>query len=456
MILTPTLPTSLPPARTLPDLDRYVDASRMQPLLQSRLPGFADGALRLLSLHIDSVRRSTSRERNPCPLSLCYHLQVRDEATGREGPQTLFAQVLRGDGAALACAQVPRGRLTPPSFGAPLVAWPDLQLLLWALPNDPGLPQLSSLLSPPRLVARLQQLGLAAAGDTATVELLRHVPQDRACLRVQCRDAAGQARPVLFAKTFADDRAAHIHPQFQQAWKACQGDAGAPLVARPLAHDAAWRCLWQAQAPGLPLTDCLAGGAGNASVAQAAAALAWLHGSGLAPSVDAPARTVDWWLNEVRRRCRKIERVDPQRAAEAGAIAQTLALTAARVSARPLGLIHGDCHPGQFWLHAGRAVLFDFDEITLGDPMEDLASGLVRLSQPGLPRALGDAWVQAYAARAPARFDEPSLAWHLTVQSLLQVTRTFIYQQAGWRDAFGQRLAVASQRAASLARGVRP
>jgi Phosphotransferase enzyme family len=436
-----------------PDLDRYLDAPALRAWLPTQLPGFDSGALQLVDLRIDSVRRSTSRHRQACPLSLCYHLQVHEPATGRRGTQSLFAQVLRSAAAVGAAAAAACCRLVPPAFGDALVALPDAHLLLWALPNDPELHQLPTLLAPNTLSSRLQKLGLVAGPETLQVELLRHTPADRASLRVTVFESGRSAPRVLHAKTFADGRAALIHQRFQLAWQAAQQDPAAPLVARPLAHDSAWRCLWQAAAPGQPLVDSLCTSAGPQHVALAAAGLAWLHGSALPLGMPAEPHTVAWWLKQVQRRSRKIERFAPERAAAAQTIVHALASTADALAMRPLSLIHGDCHPDQFWIHQGRPVMFDFDEFTLGDPMEDLASGLVRLTRAGQPAALGDAWVQGYAARAPQRYDARSLAWHLTAQSLLQVTRAFIYQQPGWREDFEQRLAVAQRRGAELARG---
>ena len=449
-------PTSLARPAVMPaapHLDRYLDAPAMRAWLPTQLPGFDTGALQLLDLRIDSVRRSTSRHRQACPLSLCYQLQVHERASGRRGLQTLYAQVLRSAAAVEAAAAQARSRVARPAFGEGLVALPDAHLLLWALPNDPDLRQLPSLLVPEALSLRLQQLGLLAGHETLRIDLQRHTPTDRASLRVTVSEPGRPAPRVLHAKTFADGRAALIHQRFQQAWQAAQQDASAPLVARPLAHDSAWRCVWQAAAPGQPLVDSLPTAQGPQRVALAAAGLAWLHGSALPVGTPAEPHTAAWWLKQAQRRSRKIERVAPERAAVAQAIVHALAATADAVATRPLSLIHGDCHPDQFWIHQARPVLFDFDEFTLGDPMEDLASGLFRLTQAGQPAALGDAWIQGYAVRAPQRFDARSLAWHLTLQSLLQVTRAFIYQQPGWREQFEQRLAVAQRRAAEVARG---
>ena len=119
-------------------------------------------------------------------------------------------------------------------------------------------------------------------------------------------------------------------------------------------------------------------------------------------------------------------------------------------SKRPLSLIHGDFHPEQIWLHEGRVVLFDFDEFTLGDPMEDLATFMLKLAQAGVAAELVSAWVDEYAASAPRRFDARSLRWHLAVQSLVQASRAFVFQKPGWAIELGHRLAGAEARAAAL------
>ena len=72
------------------------------------------------------------------------------------------------------------------------------------------------------------------------------------------------------------------------------------------------------------------------------------------------------------------------------------------------------------------------------------------LEQAELPEALGRSLVRAYAAAAPQRFNPQSLAWHLAIQSLLQVSRAFIYQRPGWAEALERRLAPAETRTLAL------
>ena len=64
-------------------IETCLDARAMQAVLQKTLPACASGALSIDSISISKVRRSSSRQRNPNPLTLCYELSLRDLASGR-------------------------------------------------------------------------------------------------------------------------------------------------------------------------------------------------------------------------------------------------------------------------------------------------------------------------------------------------------------------------------------
>ena len=430
------------------ELGAYTDPAPMRALLQAQLPGYADGGLHIDALAVHQVLRNTSRTRNPCAMTLCYELQVSDPVQGRRGLQWLYAQVYRGGQAASAHAQQDAARLVRPAFGEALVHLPTLDLLVWALPNDPGLPQLPTLLDP----AEAARLLPGTVTGAVQVELLRYTPLRRATLRYTIDGGAGGAAAsrTLYAKTFCDDRAALLHERFDYFWQLAQHDAQAPRVAPPLGHHAGTGSLWQAPAQGTPLLHCLTPAQAPKLLARVAIALARLHAAPLRPSPAAAPRTVAHWLAEVQRRRRKIGRIDTAWAARAARIADAIEAHAPGPGERPLGLIHGDFHPEQVWVHEDRIVLFDFDEFTLGDPMEDLAEFLLKLEQAGVAGASASALVEQYAAAAPQRFDRASLAWHLAIQSLLQASRAFVYQTPGWATLLERRLAASEAYAAAL------
>lgn len=427
-------------------LDHYTDRGVMIALLQSHLPGYGDGRLRIDALEVHAVRRNTSCERNPCPLTLCYALQVREPATGRAGEQRLYAQVFRTPSAADAFTSEHRMQLTPPAFGEPLVHLPSLNLLLWALPNDPDLPQLPQLLDPVRAAQRMP----GDAGGRWQVELLRYTPQRRATLRYTQDAGPTHAARTLYAKTFFDARAPAIHERFNHFWQLSQQCADTPLVAEPLGVDLATNTVWQAPATGVPLPMHLSKPDSARLMASVANALAMLHAAPLKPSPIATVRSVAHWLGEARRREVKIGRAAPVLAERVARVANAIETHAAHPATRALSLIHGDWHPDQCWVHDGRIVLFDFDEFTLGDPMEDIAAFVTKLPPGHAGSALADTLIEHYAAAAPGRFDASALAWHLTVQSLLQTSRAFVYQQPGWADELERRLTATEARAAAL------
>jgi aminoglycoside phosphotransferase (APT) family kinase protein len=93
------------------------------------------------------------------------------------------------------------------------------------------------------------------------------------------------------------------------------------------------------------------------------------------------------------------------------------------------------------WLDEERLVLFDFDEFTLGDPMEDVAALVTRLQAAGADAVFINALLGAYVQAAPARFCRERLDWHVKVQHLLQASRAFVFQVQNWRHEVERRLA---------------
>ncbi len=433
-----------------PDLDICSDAEVMRERLQAHLPGFADGPLCIDKLQVRSARRNTSRERNPSPLTLCYELQVTDRSSGRRGAQLLLAQVYRPGLSAAAFAHHQHDRLVEPAFGQALVHLPQLHMLLWALPNDPDLPQLALLLDPQRAAALLPQPWSGLPSGQLQIELLRYAPLQRATLHYTLAPRTCGAPCTLYAKTFADARANDIHARFDHFWRQALVEPDAPRVAQPLGCDLATRTVWQAGARGVPLLQLLARQDGARLIGAVAHALAAVHCAPLRLGAAAVARTAAHGVAEARRRQTKIGRARPALAARAARVADVIEAHAQRQAGRPLVLIHGDFHPDQIWIDDGRVVLFDFDEFTWGDAMEDLATFVLKLQQAGVAEGLCAEFVVRYAERAPARFDPHSLDWHLALQGLMQASRAFVFQQPGWAQAMERRLFSSEVHAAAL------
>lgn len=403
-----------------------------QQVLQQGLPGYADGRLVIESLVLSKQRRSASRHRHPHPLTLCVDLQVHDIHTGQRGTQRLYGKAYRDGASAAAWQDASRQAWAPPAFGTALAHLPGHDMLWWAWPNDPGLPQL------PRLLDTAQPL---AGQPLRQVQVLRHEPECRATLRATFADGR-----VVYGKTFADDHGATVMTRFAHAWQAAQHDPLAPQVAEPLHHDAATHTFWQAAARGVPLLD-LPKDERLPALHRQGQALARLQAWPTLPLAVACEHSIAHWLTEAARRAKKIGRAAPALADRAQTLLQALQDHAASIDRLPLTLVHGDFHPDQVWVHEGRPLLFDFDEFTRGQPMEDLAAFVTRLRQQPWPAAQCAAAEQAlcrgHRETAPAHWAPAALHWHLTLQALLQASRAFVFQVPGWAAVMEGRVAVA-------------
>ena len=459
------------------DLGAEPDAERLREALQRSMPECNAGEWTITELRLSKVRRSSSKSRHPNPISMCIDLDLRESSSGRILVQRLYAKAYRNGASAQAFSAALQDLLVAPPVGSAVLHVASLDMVLWAWPNDPSLPQLAVLTDRQRLAGHLAQTQAWADVGVHSVEVLRYEPERRATLRCELNAIrAGQPGLVAFGKTFADDKAQALQERFQSFWRLAGSDEQAPAVAEPLGWDPATRTLWQAQAKGIPLlalvnstpADAVAppgltlhavsklspSGAGQAALEElerTGRALACLHLCALPVSTS---RSTDYWINEVRLRVQKISRAAPDLKLAAQQLAVLLEGAAEQAPRACQTLIHGDFHPEQVWVDGARIVFFDFDEFASGNPMEDLAEFIVKLEQCGASRIQCSAQVQAfvngYREAQPKFFDANWLQWHMAVQTLLQASRSFIYQQPGWRVLMAERLQTSLGLASSM------
>jgi phosphotransferase family enzyme len=395
------------------DFDIYADATAMREPLQL-LPSL-DGApiRRIVVLH--AARRAPRR--NPasraCRLAVCYGVE-----TGTRSAQILYGKVYPRE----VCSE-----LSKKAGGERLPMWlREINMLVWRFPEDPGLPQLGTLLD----------------GST---ELIRYRPEERATLR-----RADEAHGTVYAKTFRAEEGAQLSERFSHLAR-LSATAGAFDVAPPIRYDRASRTFWQrgVDAPALAATLTAANCA--ALMQLVAAGLARLH---TAEPRFGEVRGFAELAGAALTRAAKIARCMPELAAAARRIAIAIAAHAVDFVGTPLVQIHGDFHLDQMRVGADRLFVFDLDELAIGDPLEDLASFVVKCrleSAPLAARACVEV-IDAYARCRPTAFDPRRLDWHLAVQWLHKASRAYVFQRPGWRAAAAQMLAEAAGCAARLAR----
>ena len=420
-------------------------------LLARRLPGFREGRWELLSCGIEQSRRRLSRRvrGSAAPwLRVLWRLEVRDRSSGACGVQWMYGKAYSdGDSQAVwkgahaaACAR--------PRFGTPIEHLADLDLVIWALPNDPALTQLPAFLDPRAVATHLPAAVQPDDGTLPTVSVVRHEPEEHctAHYRLSC---GGQPR-VVYGKCYVDSRWRLARDCQVLLWRQGQDDKSSFLVGRPLGSTRALKAVWQEEVIGTPLIERLVGAHGDAALAQLADALLRFQRSAAAQDCarlpeDAPLDLATKWRN-------KLVRADARFVTCADAVLHQLARTSPPSGQRVP--VHGDCHPDQMLWCDGRIALFDFDNLVLGSPAQDLAnfiSQLLTREEKGHDwSTLSRCLFEHFRRRTPRPIDADDFEWHLRMALLRKAYSAFVRCRRGWQSRVMHALTLAHCGAALL------
>ena len=287
-----------------------------------------------------------------------------------------------------------------PAFGPPIAYLPEFDAVVWAFPNDPGLPQLPDLV-----------------GDGVDVEILRWKPARRCVLRYRRRGA-----PDLVAKAVHHDRAPQIARRMRWMRRLARGDPDGFTTARPLGVTPALSTVWQEALPGVPLMDIvMAYGDPSALMAIAGRGLAHLHAA--QPPAGLPGTSLADRLRFVEGGPFDLIRAHPQlRGRLESLVAELERQAAALGDARPR-VVHGDFLLKQLVVtYDGRLGLFDFDDFMLGDCLEDIANCIADLHywdiDPAAVSEMARDFLAAYRAHAHWPVPVDRVRWHMSVQLL--------------------------------------
>jgi aminoglycoside phosphotransferase len=400
------------------------DARRMRAVLQAELGAF-DGSDGLLIEDCAVVhtryRTSADQRRKGKPfLSVCYQLGVRDGTRARRGVQFVHVRAYAGGDSGRRFRQAQAAPRCRPAFGGAAVAHlRRLDAVAWVFPNDPRLPHLREVVDPDLVRRHLPYDRLPAGAERARVEvgIVRYKPEVRCITRY--RLVGANQTLTLFGKTFAHEGAGEIARRMAIVADRLGDDPDAFVVPAPLGWSDSVRTVWQLGLPGTPLHDVLDETNEPALAGAAARGLARLHGV----EIDGLPRTaLADRLRATREDTAEVAAAFPRLRARLEAVISRLERQARSLPPGPEGLVHGDFLLKQLVVDGGRLGVFDFDNFSIGDPIQDLANCIADLQHQGLAprrvRAIVAAFLSAY--RADAGWDGPveRLRWHLALQLL--------------------------------------
>lgn len=427
---------------TMEPFESFQDPNKMRGLLQDHLPEFSSGNLLISSCEIDYLllKKSFKEDfQHKAVLGVGCELQVTDRFTQRHGRLKLYGKAYLGGRSEKIFKSLPPVPLSPPSFGEPLVHLPDLDMIIWAFPNDPELRHLPKLLDLkaaqehiPYQACLGQELCSSENLKVLSATMVRYKPELRCTIRY---DLEGETRNTpkvfsIFAKTFADDQSATIYQRAEYFWEQSLNNSGEFFVAKPLGLSEGINTVWQTAVSGRPLIEIINQANFQEILNSVAKGLALFHKSTLA--INTKSR-LDDRLEEVRKRLAKIYQTFPECRDSLQSLLVTLETWATEFSPFQETLIHGDFHLEQLHMADGQIVLFDFDDLALGDPLQDVADFMAQLHfytfDPDLVKHMAVSFVQSYTEYVDWEVPRERLDWHMRIQYIRKACREFLQQQ---------------------------
>ena len=288
--------------------------------------------------------------------------------------------------------------------GSPVVQ-PGIRLSVF--PQEPSLPTLARVMAPAEIGPVLAGVlpdqtpeHARALARRCRVELLRYRPGRRATVRVRTTLTG----PVYVGKVYHDPTKAAAVAGEARRLAGNLAANGMLRYASTLAHLPELSLVVQESVQGEPLDALLSRpgespSAAAGGVRRAATALAELHRS---PVATARQRPVSKELNRFLARAEQIATADALAGSLLRGLAERLLETEDELPPASVGMVHGDCKPGQFLLGDDIVYLLDLDHCGVSDQAGDVGTFAASLRQLAVRRLT--------ARRRPAPVDPHELA----------------------------------------------
>ncbi len=436
----------------------FQDAQTMRGLFQDHLPGFSDGRLRIASCKIDYLLMKQSFKegfQHKTFLGIGYLLQISDMSAHRQQPLKLYGRAYMGGHSKKVFTKLPPTPLTSPAFGKPLVHLPNLDMIIWAFPNDPKLHHLPKLLdiqtvenTLPLPMERKSALDWSQKNRGIRPNLVRYKPESRCTIRYDLRENPRSTSPAhaIYAKTFANECGTSVFHRNEYFWSQSLANSRGFTVAKPLGLTKEINTVWQDGIYGYPLRRMINRTNFHDLLTIVGKNLAVFHKSRLMMerTVSHKDRVI-----EARKQSAKIYQVFPEHKKSLCSFLLELEEQVTDFSSAPTSVIHGDFHLEQLMLSKHRIVLCDFDDVAQGDPLQDVADFLAQLYfydyAVDFIAPMTRSFCLAYARHVDWEMSPDRVRWHMQIQLIRKACRELLQLQPGWNRRMEHYLTLARQ-----------
>jgi thiamine kinase-like enzyme len=391
-----------------------------------------------------------------------YTLHLRNNITHGKETQLVCARFYPQGDSASRYEKAKRETLVKPSIGEAILHVPELEMVLWAFPNDRKLQHVTKLMDDTFLQEALLPSVIAAqVGREWKIaelnhELVHYAPEHtctvRAHLRLRHTKGDKLQTLTLYGKTYYNNDGAETYRLMQLLWNGQSRKQGLLNTAKPLSYHPEYNMLWQQGLNGQPLiTLDIKSPEFKTSLKQVARTVATLHQTPL--SCNHKVTREDWQKKLVEVTA-LVARVKPEAATGLESLANKLLEQAKDFGKQPKATLHGDLHLQNFLIDNGTISLIDLDNLCQGSPWQDIGSFIAALYYRGLleniPTSIIDAlskiFYDAYALASTWKIDEEAIRWY-TATSLIneRAFRTITRLKAGRLDILDDLLGLASR-----------
>ncbi len=412
----------------------------MGELFQQHLPDCKDGIWRLDECSIQHPRYKTylnPKSAEKSYLALAYHLHGQNILKKQPESRILYAQAYLGRRSHV---EFSKNQLDlDDDCLDSLIHIPDLGLIAWTFPCDPVLRWLPTLIEPASCIEYFSDLGIYKPDKVLAIipTVINYRPKIRCTIRYSLQLRSKQ-EAVIYAKSYAHAYSHAIYLHINSLWQDSLNNSNSFFIAQPLCHDSTLNTVWQQGVTGQPLLNYLTVGNQPNLISSIAKGLVALHQQRL---TGLQTITVDALLAEAKKKSVKLSAAFPSYETKLNRLITYLEVNQPNRKNKPLTLIHGDFHIQQLLLlETGRIALFDFDELALGDPLQDLANFCADLYNQNLDdrktHSLITDLVNAYGLEA--ELNTKHFDWHLRLQLLTRAYRAYIQQKPNLEQVLKQ------------------
>ena len=422
----------LSPDQDLPNLADCLDPIAMRPRLQA---GMFPGRRKYVNTSIQLCSLAHTRYKPGRYCIVGYKLAT--ERANRLIQQSVYGRMVGRGESAKHFAAAQRNQWVNPIAGEPCFHIPEYEMCCWTFPNDRKLLNLPKIVDPDYLIPRIESkifLGSSWRVHKFETDVIQYVPEHTCTVSVSFELSAPTRRVnnrmTIYGKTYADDHGVRIFDAMNQLYQNPAVTSGQLRIARPLLYDYESQSLWQDKLEGRSLASFPWSNPGlYLHYRQAGAALATLHSIRVEDLRSIGTRDI---LERFHETISILARVRPSYVKQLDDIAATVMAKRDCLASEPLGTVHGDAHRENFWVHDQSVGLIDWDSITYGPILYDLASLVARVHFPVATGQLSaqraeyliQQFLQGYRQNGGFPIDSQQLAWHTAIALIAQSARS--------------------------------